>query len=129
VSEVNMWGTDPALIDEDEFCVGCEHSTIADDDGSRHYDGCPERARRAAVHAAAVSAANKLWPVAHTADGVLIVPGLVVWTNNVREATVTRYLHSDTWPDGRVVPWFDTTDAMCDGSRMTTVLNGKRAGS
>lgn len=69
------------------------------------------------------------WPVAYTADGVLITPGLWVWSNNYRKAQVTRYLHTDTWPDGRVVPWFDTTDCMCDGSRMTTVLNGKAASS
>lgn len=60
MTELNMWGTDPALIDADEYCVGCEHSTIAQDDGSRHYEGCPERAWMRAAFAAAVSAANAL---------------------------------------------------------------------
>lgn len=124
-----MWGTDPALIDADEYCVGCEHSTESQADGSRHYDGCPESARIRATHAAAVSPAND-WPATHTADGVLVTPGLWVWTNNYRKAQVTRYLHAETNQNtGTVAHWFDTTDCMVDESRMVTVLDGKRADS
>lgn len=32
---VNMWGTNPALIDEDEFCPECEREVPF------HYASCP----------------------------------------------------------------------------------------
>lgn len=33
----NVWGTDKSFINEDEFCVECEHSVPG------HYNNCPTR--------------------------------------------------------------------------------------
>jgi len=57
-----MWGTDRDLIDADEYCPGCEHSTVAQDDGSRHYQGCPEQAEMRAAYAEARRSAAALEP-------------------------------------------------------------------
>lgn len=35
MSDLNIWGTDKAMINADEYCVECEHTV-----GS-HYTNCP----------------------------------------------------------------------------------------
>lgn len=54
------------------------------------------------------------WPVAYTADGVKVVPGLRVLDYNYRVSTVTdRKPH-----ESHGVYWFATTGGDFDGSRM-----------
>jgi hypothetical protein len=77
------------------------------------------------------------WPTAKTADGVVIVPGLRVWNNDLRAGTVTdRQPHMErnynpgngpVFPaEGSLTPWFhvevdDRGVDDFDGSRLTTV--------
>lgn len=115
-----MWGTDPALIDADEYCVGCEHSTIAQDDGSRHYEGCPEQAKRAAAHAEAVSRANRL-TADTTIDDHRLSLGDKVWDYDLREAYVIRVDH--VAQDGTT--WYRTSPNE-DGSGAWGLFDAKR---
>ena len=83
------------------------------------------------------------WPVARTANGVLIVPGLRVWDNDLKLGTVLDVLpdmernhnpnNGPVWPaEGSTTPWFRVqvdgghADSF-DGSRMTTVHPFTRA--
>jgi hypothetical protein len=48
MSALNMWGTPRALINDDEFCPGCEHMVPG------HYEGCPDVAELAQAQAQAI---------------------------------------------------------------------------
>ena len=86
---------------------------------------------------------DQTWPVARTADGVLIVPGLRVWNNDLRAGTVldkAPHMEQNHNPnngpvfpaEGSLTPWFivqvDGGHADdFDGSRMATVHPFTRA--
>lgn len=112
-----MWGTDPARIDETEFCVGCEHSLVSDADGSRHYDGCPELARRRAAHAEAVSRLTG----ETTIDGHPLSLGDKVWDYDLRPAYVLRVDHVAA--DGTT--WY-LTSRTPEGSGAGNIFDAKR---
>ena len=73
-------------------------------------------------------APSEAHPMGVTVDGVPIVPGLVVWTNEYRPGTVL----AERFPMGNPPEWFDVEYAsggrvMQNPERVAVVFEGKRA--
>jgi hypothetical protein len=122
----------PRVIDYDAqpwmrtTCPDCgappDHSCRARAQRAGHWFVCaPHRTRRTPEKLTRPDG----WPVAYTANGVLIVPGLRVLDYDRRETTVgvDFMVHNPTWSDGKPVAgsgiaWFRTTTGTFDGSRL-----------